>query len=104
MTAVDGTSSPNCLHKDGEPYTYVHLLKRDGIVGGESLVADNSKQPLFEVTLHDLLDTLVVRDETVFHHVKPIRVLPDSEEGYRLVLLIDFTPLKPTISQYQQAA
>lgn len=95
-----GVSSPNCLHKDGEPYTAIHLLSREDITGGESLVADNTKRSLFEVTLQDTLDSLIVRDSDVYHHVNPINVLPDREEGFRVVLLIDFTPMKPIVQVF----
>lgn len=35
--------TPNQLHKDGESYTFIHLIRRRGITGGENLVADNDK-------------------------------------------------------------
>ena len=94
-----GTSSPNCLHKDGEPWTFVHLIDRDGIEGGESIVADNSKSIVFETVLDQLLDTLVVDDKCVYHMVREVYALPTRERGFRTALLIDFTPLKPDLTQ-----
>ncbi len=90
-----GVSSPNMLHKDGEPFTFIHLIERHGVTGGGSLVTDNDKQPLAKVTLTDCLDTVAVSDEDVYHQVDPVEVAPGESEGYRDVLLIDFTPMHP---------
>ena len=92
---LPGISSPNRLHKDGEPFTFVHLIERYGITGGDSLVTDNDKRPLVRLTLTDRLDTVTVSDKDVYHQVKPIEVAPGESEGYRDVLLIDFTPMHP---------
>lgn len=87
-----GVSVPDCLHKDGEPYTWIHLVDRIDVVGGESLVADNAKQPLFEKTLEEPLDTVGVVDEMVYHQVKSVHVRNGVCKGYRDVILVDFTP------------
>ncbi len=92
---LPGVSSPNMLHKDGEPFTFIHLIERRGITGGESLVTDNDKRPLVRTTLTDCLDTVIVSDKDVYHQVKPVEVAPGESEGYRDVLLIDFTPMRP---------
>jgi hypothetical protein len=95
---VEAKATPNCLHKDGEPYTFVHLLVREGVSGGESVVTDNNKNPLFIATLSDPLDTLVVRDESVYHHVMPVTLT--AAVGRRVSLLIDFTPMKAATQSY----
>ena len=92
---LPGISSPNRLHKDGEPFTFIHMIERHGITGGESLVTDNDKRPLVRMTLSDCLDTVTVSDKDVYHQVEPIEVVPGESEGYRDVLLIDFTPMHP---------
>ena len=94
---LPGVSSPDQLHKDGEPYTFVHLIGRHGVTGGESLVADNDKRSLAKTSLKDRLDTVAVSDKDVYHAVTPVEVAPGETEGYRDVLLIDFTPLHPAI-------
>jgi hypothetical protein len=94
---VDGTSSPDCLHKDGEPFTYVHLLQREDVFGGESVIADNNKNILFEDTLSDPLDSIVVCDESVYHQVRRVKVSQGKQMGFRTALLIDFTPMKPAL-------
>ena len=92
---LPGISTPDCLHKDGEPYTFVHLIERRDVVGGESVVVDNAKAPLFEGVLTEQLDSLDIRDAAVYHQVRRISVPPGVEHGYRTALLIDFTPLSP---------
>jgi len=94
-SGLPGVSSPNMLHKDGEPFTFIHLMRRHRLVGGASLVADNDMRPLVRITLADCLDTVVVSDNDVFHHVEPVEVAPGEPEGHRDVLLIDFTPMSP---------
>ena len=97
---IPGVSSPDCLHKDGEPFTYVHLLRRQGVTGGESVVTDNSKRIIYEGMLARRMDSLVVKDSDVFHQVKRIEVSGSGQEGYRTALLVDFTPLKPEILKH----
>jgi hypothetical protein len=93
-------ASPNRLHKDTEPFTFIHLLARENVVGGENIVADNTKEPLFIGTLTNTMDTLVVQDASVFHHVMPIKLVDEGLPGFRTVLLIDFTPMKSAVNQY----
>lgn len=99
-----GISSPDCLHKDGEPFTYIHLLERKDVTGGVNVIADNLKVPIFQVTLTDAMDSLVVKDDTVYHHVQRVEVAPGLDQGYRTVLLIDFTPMKAQPNRYPPAA
>lgn len=94
-------ASPNRLHKDTEPFTFIHLLERENIVGGENIVTDNAKEPLFIATLMDLMDTIVVKDDAVYHHVMPINLENSQVPGFRTVLLIDFTPMRSAVNIYQ---
>ncbi|MEO1278705.1 MAG: 2OG-Fe dioxygenase family protein [Planctomycetota bacterium] len=89
-------SSPNRLHKDGEWITWIHLVSRHNVSGGESLVTDNDKELLLRSTLRRPLDTLGVWDHSVYHHVSQVDVAEGHDEGYRDVLLVDFTPMVPT--------
>jgi hypothetical protein len=94
-------ASPNRLHKDTEPFTFIHLLERENIVGGENIITDNSKEPMFIATLANLMDTIVVKDDAVYHHVMPINLADPQAAGFRTVLLIDFTPMRSAINQYE---
>lgn len=88
-----GIGVPDCLHKDGEPFTYIHLVNRVNVVGGESVVTDNDKHLLLETTLSEPMDTVGVDDKSVFHQVKRVECAPGATKGYRDVILVDFTPM-----------
>lgn len=94
--------SPSVPHQDGEPFTCIHLIDRVGVQGGVSQIFSN--RPLNQVnhpgelqaefTLDEMLDTLVVWDKAVFHHVTPVETQPTCTSGYRDVLIVDFSPLE----------
>ena len=98
-----GVATPNWPHRDGEFFTFVHLLGRNGVTGGDSLIFSGIKSEkklirgplLFTTTMENPLDTLVVWDRNVFHDVTPVEVTADSNSGVRDVILIDFTPCEP---------
>lgn len=92
---VPGVATPNRLHKDGEPATFIHLIARDGITGGETWIAKDGKgeQMLAKFTMTQPLETAVVNDDLVFHYVSPVEVEEEKQVGYRDVLLIDVTPM-----------
>jgi len=103
-----GISSPDELHRDGEPYTFVHLVERSGVEGGVNTIAPlayTGYQPtdvppndlLLQVVLTSPLDSFVVSDVAVCHHVSAVNVMPGYERGSRSVLLIEFLPLIPEI-------
>ncbi len=92
-----GTSSPDCLHKDGEPFTFIHLIRRFQAEGGRSVVADNDKKILTAVTLSRRLETIAVSDRDVYHQVEKIETPRGADRGFRDVLLVDFTPMKPAL-------
>src|SRR5262249_50733077 len=79
-------SSPDCLHRDGEPYFALHLLRREDAVGGGNIVAHASKRTIAETCLEAPFDTLVIDDSQCYHAVTPL------ERGRRVVLIIDFCP------------
>jgi hypothetical protein len=89
-----GVAVPNRLHKDGEPVTWVHLMNRRDVVGGESVITDNSQaKVLCEATLNAPLDSIGIVDDMVWHMVKPVRVAESATVGIRDVILVDFTPM-----------
>lgn len=98
-----GVPMPNRAHRDGEFFTFIHLVNRHGVIGGESLIFRSIRSGkelvrgplLLTQTLQNPLDTLVVWDRDVFHDITPVTVAPGFSEGVRDVILIDFTPLEP---------
>lgn len=95
-----GTAVPNCLHRDGEPYTFIILAGRYGVQGGDTRISRDQAgdRMLLETTLRDPFSGVVVDDERVYHEVTPVCVQPDTLQGNRDSLLIDFTPLLPALS------
>ena len=91
-----GVAAPGCLHKDGEPYGFLHLVKRDGVRGGENVIADNDKNVLFTTTLLGPLHSLAYSDAKVYHDVAPV-VADGVDVGVRDIIVVDFTPLKPAL-------
>jgi hypothetical protein len=89
-----GVAVPNRLHKDGEPVTWIHLMNRKSVTGGENIITDNSQQRvLCETTLNAPLDSIGLVDDMVWHMVTPVRVVEPATVGVRDVILVDFTPM-----------
>jgi hypothetical protein len=88
-----GISVPDCLHKDGEPFTWIHLVNRVNVIGGENIIADNNKAIIYETVLEAPLDTIGVDDAHVYHQAKRVFVKEGEAVGYRDVILVDFTPM-----------
>jgi hypothetical protein len=105
---VPAVASPNRVHRDGEHYTCAHLIDRHGVVGGENHIvdpdwADNeiSVVPRSAIrsafTLEHPLDSYIVRDDRVAHHVAGVELADGAATGSRTILLIDFTPMQPYV-------
>jgi hypothetical protein len=100
-----GISTPNSAHRDGEFFTFIHLIKREGVIGGDSLIYSSIRSNgelirgplLYTRTMDRPLDTIIVWDRNVFHDITPV-VVPEGlsgSEGVRDVILIDFSPYEP---------
>ena len=101
-------SSPPWVHRDGEPYTFVILLDRHNVVGGVNVVCPTAcatrRAHLETLTAGERLacfvlerpgDAFLVVDERVSHGVSPVVWADPDEPGWRMTLLVDFTPLEP---------
>lgn len=109
LTAYPGASaamSPNCVHRDGEPYTAALLIDRDDVDGGENVFATlemagraietvPERSVFHRQTLTAPMEGWIVDDDKVSHYVSPITVRPGSRSGQRTMLLIDYTPAVP---------
>src|SRR5258708_23271373 len=100
------TSSPNHLHQDGEPFTFVHLVVRDNAVGATSVVAHPSCAPKMpeevdpgqiyaRFELQRPLDSYGVHDVSVSHDGSALERGPEDRRGLRPALLTASTPLLP---------
>ncbi|WP_329101157.1 2OG-Fe dioxygenase family protein [Micromonospora sp. NBC_01699] len=102
-------SSPNCLHQDGGAtmFTFAHLVDCHNVVGGENVIAtpeSAGRQPEelapeaihAQFTLTQPLDTYVVHDHRVSHHVSAVRLGDESPgPGQRSILIIGVAPFVP---------
>ena len=106
-------SSPDLLHCDGEPFTFIHLVERRNVEGGANMIAPRAfekKRPdevppeavLAELTLESPLDTIAVNDAKVAHYVSRVQTVPGADRGWRSVILVDFSILAP--AQYARRA
>lgn len=65
-------SSPNWLHKDDENVVFIHLVGLSGnVIGGDNLIAPNTKKFETVLRLTDVFDTLVVNQDKL-HAVTPV--------------------------------
>lgn len=98
-------ATPNLLHQDGEPFTFVIMLERKNAQGGISYIANsncagshpddvNDADILATATLTEPLDMVGIDDARVAHHVSSV-LSANGDHGSRSVLLLDFSELTP---------
>ncbi len=80
---------PEGIHSDGYPFAGLHLIRKDGLTGGESVVFDWAETELARGTLDAPLDSLLFEDKKLKHYASPITAGPDG--GVRDVLAISFS-------------
>lgn len=104
--SIPGKSTPDLVHRDGEPYTMALLLERTGVVGGENIITRPDVEGMHPADIDDgailtrfTLETpgegWILSDKKVAHYVSPVAVEPGAAVGHRTVLLLDFTPMTP---------
>lgn len=99
----EAVSSPNCLHRDGEPFTFAHLIQRSNVDGGHNVIAqieDTDKFPedidpshikaSFEI--NETLSSYGVADKLVSHYVSGVKKGSGEGPAIRDILLIDYQP------------
>ena len=82
--------APEGIHHDGHDFIAMHLVKRENVLGGRSLLYDNSQSPLFSCMFENPLDTIYADDHRVMHAVEPICALEDDRPAQRDILIIDY--------------
>jgi hypothetical protein len=85
-----GQPAPEGIHQDGTDFLTLHLIRRDNVTGGTTTIYDLRGEPMFEVTLLDRLDSLILDDPRVLHGVTTVRVADRGRPGTRDLLGIDF--------------
>ena len=94
MPRASGNPTPEGVHRDDETYTVQHLIKRHNIDGGVNYFYGSEREPERYPTVLKQLNYFdsYYFDHTLWHSVSPITLNMHGSEGYRDVLLIDFTP------------
>ena len=94
MPGASGNPTPEGVHRDDETYTVQHLIKRHNIDGGVNYFYGSEREPERYPTVLKQLNYFdsYYFDRTLWHSVSPIILNMHGSEGYRDVLLIDFSP------------
>jgi hypothetical protein len=85
-----GLPAPEGIHQDGTDFLTLHLVRRHNVVGGETTIYDLGRKPLWNHTLHEALDSLILEDPRVLHGVTPVHSADGRTLGVRDMLGIDF--------------
>lgn len=88
-----GLPTPEGIHRDGVTYAFIMLIERENVVGGESYIYDNHRNPLISYTLENPLDCSFLDDAHLLHSVSPVRPLANHKNAYRDTLVITFTEM-----------
>ena len=82
--------APEGIHHDGHDFIAMHMVKRQNVHGGRSILYDNSEAEVHTCVLEGPLDTIYADDHRVMHAVDPIRPETDGLPMERDMLIIDF--------------
>ncbi|MFM9900072.1 MAG: 2OG-Fe dioxygenase family protein [Polaromonas sp.] len=93
----EGLPTPEGLHRDGVDYIVTLMVHRHNIEGGETMVTNAERQPVWHRTLADPMELLVANDRRTLHAVTPIVAADPLQPACRDVLVIAFT--KPPAHQ-----
>ncbi|MEO4013820.1 2OG-Fe dioxygenase family protein [Pseudomonas rossensis] len=88
---MQGLPVPEGKHRDGVKFSCLFMVDRSGVAGGETTLVDiMHQQPIYVGTLEKPCQTVVFRDDTVFHDTTAIEIIPGADMGYRDLLVIEF--------------
>lgn len=87
---VFGQPTPEGIHRDGADFVTVHLAEIENVAGGEVTVYDKRSEPIYQVTLSNIMDSYYLCDTEVLHGVTPIRSKDDRRRGVRSILTFDY--------------
>lgn len=91
MQDMQGLPVPEGKHRDGVKFSCLFMANCFGVSGGTTTLMDIMDQkPIYVGTLEKPCDTILFRDDTVFHDTTIITVNPGIDKGYRDVLVIEF--------------
>lgn len=87
---LNGLPSPEGIHRDGDQFEAIHLIKRENILGGENQIYTNDKSHIDSFMLSSPLDTLLLVDTNVMHYVTEIRQKDSAKISIRDALVIGY--------------
>lgn len=90
-----GSPAPEGPHQDNHDYLSMHLIGKQNVIGGESLVLrfkDDKPEANRRFMTENLFDSIYLNDRRVFHDVTPLLPTNGAKQGdaYRDMLLIDY--------------
>lgn len=85
-----GKPSPEGIHSDGVKFTLLLLINRFNVIGGENIIYDRDKKPIFTHTLAAPGDCIVFCEHMTLHYASPISQIKSSEIGNRDILVVEF--------------
>ena len=89
--SAEGLPTPEGLHRDGVDYIVTLMVHRHNVEGGETVVTNTERQPVWQRTLADPMELLVANDWRTLHAVTPIVAADSLQPACRDVLVIAFT-------------
>ncbi|MEV6215751.1 2OG-Fe dioxygenase family protein [Nocardia sp. NPDC051833] len=85
-----GDPCPEGPHRDGLLAGSAHLVRRNNITGGESILYDTTGREAGRCVLAEPMDSFVFHDSEVLHFTEPIAAEDAGVPGFRDALLIGF--------------
>jgi hypothetical protein len=85
-----GNPTPEGVHRDGHLYVGQHLMRRDNVAGGISVLCDDHDRPFDAAILSTPLDTIIVDDVKIKHFASPIQPRVLGNPAVRDMLLVDY--------------
>jgi hypothetical protein len=85
-----GLPAPEGIHQDGTDFLTLHLVRRQNIAGGETTIYDLDRQTIWNCTMLEPLDSLILEDPRIMHGVTPVRSADGQTAGTRDLLGLDF--------------
>lgn len=99
-----GLPTPEGVHRDGVDYIVTLMVQRHNVEGGETVVTDTERHPVWHCTLTEPMEMLVANDRRTLHSVTPIVAADPLQLACRDVLVIAFTkPPAVEVTPYVQA-
>jgi hypothetical protein len=90
IPGVPGLPVPEGIHQDGTDFLTLHVVRRHNIAGGDSTLYDLDRKPIYQYTLREPLDAVILEDPRLMHGVTPVHSADGRHPGTRDLLGIDF--------------